>query len=295
MADAGRPIAPWISNPHRLVGWWDMLVFSASDWFRLALELECLQTDCYMRSFPDTAQRDENMLSRPVDDAIVEKALHILRALEKCEPFGMPVSAATAKDMADELAANRRRSWSWLMWGASNLKKIIVREANTARFWYIPPERIRYAFLADSNQPFGEKVSDAFPSSNPESYEAAGCIACERSTAAVFHLMRAMEIALAILGKEFGVSLEKNSWGPAIDQIESKVRRMHETAPWKDMPDCKELQRFYSQAIGHLGIAKDAWRNYTMHNIGKYTTEEAEKIFAGVQWFMERLAEKLKE
>jgi hypothetical protein len=104
-----------------------------------------------------------------------------------------------------------------------------------------------------------------------------------------------LEIGLTVLGKVFGVSLAHTNWGPAIDQIESKIRQMHVDPAWKALPDCKEQQEFYSQAASHLGIAKDAWRNHTAHVRGKYDEQEASDILTGVRAFMQKLATRLAE
>ncbi len=71
---------------------------------------------------------------------------------------------------------------------------------------------------------------------------------------------------------------------------------MHKHPDWRDMPDCKDHQEFYAQAASHFGILKDAWRNYTMHvRGGKYTEEEADRIFTNVKGFMEKLATRFAE
>jgi hypothetical protein len=123
-------------------------------------------------------------------------------------------------------------------------------------------------------------------------------MATRRSTAAVFHLMRALEIGLGVLGSTFGVSLAHTNWAPAIDEIEGHIREMHKDAQWKSKYSKDELklqQEFYAQAASHFGILKDAWRNYTAHARGKYTEPEAELIFANVRGFMEKLSTRFHE
>lgn len=107
--------------------------------------------------------------------------------------------------------------------------------------------------------------------------------------------MRVLEIGLSALGNVFGVSLAHTSWGPAIDQIESKIHEMHKDPTWKARPDCKEQQEFYAQAASHFGVLKDAWRNHTAHARGKYDEGEAESILRNVCGFMQKLATRLHE
>ncbi len=84
--------------------------------------------------------------------------------------------------------------------------------------------------------------------------------------------MRVLGIGLGPLGKIFNVSLAHTNWAPAIEEIESKIRDMYKDPVWKALPDCKEQQEFYAQAASHFGVLKDAWRNYTAHARGKYTS-----------------------
>ncbi len=107
--------------------------------------------------------------------------------------------------------------------------------------------------------------------------------------------MRALEVALSALGAKFGVGLERTNWQNAIEQIESKIKTMNQDATWKSLPDCKEQQEFYAQAVSYLAIVKDAWRNFTMHGRAKFTEEEAQLIFENTKRFMQKLAERLSE
>jgi hypothetical protein len=58
--------------------------------------------------------------------------------------------------------------------------------------------------LFRNEQPFGNAVWNAFPSAIDDSIEAGKCIALERYTAAVFHLMRVLEAGLKALAKALG-------------------------------------------------------------------------------------------
>jgi hypothetical protein len=175
------------------------------------------------------------------------------------------------------------------------IEKIAQKELKQKAFFYIPPERMRFWPKQVEPFAFGKNVADNFPSTTFDANSAAFGVATTLSTAAVFHLMRVLEIGLSVLGKQFGVSLAHTNWAPAIEQIESKIRDMHKDPAWKALPDCKEQQEFYAQAASHFAIVKDAWRNHTMHARGKYTEDEAEQMFLSVKTFMQKLAERLKE
>ncbi len=157
----------------------------------------------------------------------------------------------------------------------------------------LEPERTPFFDRGDCV--FGASVASAFPSAVYDIREAGNCLALSRNTACVFHLMRVLELGLTVLGKVFYLSLKHTNWAPAIEQIESAVRDMHKAPDWKALPDCKEQQEFYAQAASHLGIVKDAWRNYTAHARGKYDDQEALDIMTGVRAFTQKLATRLHE
>jgi hypothetical protein len=92
--------------------------------------------------------------------------------------------------------------------------------------------------------------------------------------------MRVLEIGLAALGRVLGLSLNHTNWQPAIEECGSRIKGMgQQHSPWKVQSDWKDQQEFYSQAISYLAVAKNAWRNYTAHERGKYTVDEADLMY----------------
>lgn len=104
--------------------------------------------------------------------------------------------------------------------------------------------------------------------------------------------MRALEIGLAVLGKQFGVNTDHKNWHNVIDEIEKKIKAMDSQshgANWKDE------QAFYSAAAVHFRMLKDGWRNHAMHVREKYTEEQAEEIYRSTRAFMRHLSQRLSE
>ena len=186
-------------------------------------------------------------------------------------------------------------NYQWLRDKVSDLKDLIGREMSQHGFFYIAPDKAKYWPKLGDRHPFGDSVADTFSSSFFDAQQSAICVAIGLGTASVFHAMRVLEIGLTSLGAVFNVSLAHTNWEPALREIESKIRDMHKDPVWKALPDCKEQQEFYAQAASHFAILKDAWRNFTMHARGKYTEEEAERIFENVKGFMQQLAKRLHE
>jgi hypothetical protein len=113
-----------------------------------------------------------------------------------------------------------------------------------------------------------------------------------RHSATVFHLMRALEVGIRCLGKEFSVTTDNTGWHNVLDQIDAKVRAMNSVSHGADW---KENQQFYSEAVAHFYVLKNAWRNYTMHLHERYDEERAVDIYNSTRAFMRGLAKKLKE
>jgi hypothetical protein len=236
-------------------------------------------------------------LSAELDDGVQVKAARSLKHIEtEYRNVGMEISADTVRELVESLERKSDgHNFQWLMDQITGIEKLARKELRKKVFIYIPPERAK--FWPQINDPyiFGDKVGTAFPSATYDVAESGVCLAFARGSACVFHLMRVLEIGLTVLGKQFGVSLKHTNWGPAIEELEKKIRNMHTEPTWKALPDCKKQQEFYAQAASHFGILKDAWRNYTMHARGSYNEEEAERIFENTKGFMQKLATWLHE
>ena len=274
-----------------------MLHFSANAFFLCGRALQLIRSDCLIGSVGCLDGEVVFAMARDLDDRARERGATAFANVETdFRKIGMTITADTAKELAEELRNPRvRRSFQWLHDQSHAIEKLASKEFKGKMFLYVPAERAKFWPTVKQPHAFGDTVVSSFPSAAFDIHNAAICIATTQSTASVFHLMRVLEIGLTSLGNKFGVSLAHTNWAPAIEQIESKIRDMHKDPAWKALPDCKEQQEFYAQAASHFAILKDAWRNFTMHARGKYTEDEAERIFENVKGFMQQLAERIHE
>src|SRR5579883_390392 len=129
---------------------------------------------------------------------------------------------------------------------------------------------------------FGPQAEAKFPEMSEDVAEAGKCLALNRSTAAIFHLMRVMEIAVQLFGGKLGVTLatEKN-WQNILDEINKAIKSLDLRAP---------LTKAYAEASAHLYNVKLCWRNAVMHPKQTYTPDEARALFASVKTFIGDLA-----
>jgi hypothetical protein len=110
--------------------------------------------------------------------------------------------------------------------------------------------------------------------------EACNCLALARATACVFHLMRAMEEAVKILGTKLGVTNVEKEWGKILSDIGAKIEAMPKGQSRDEWSAC------------HVNLyhVKQAWRNSTMHPKETYTTEQAKEVLDAVFAFLKQLA-----
>ena len=157
-------------------------------------------------------------------------------------------------------------------------------ELKSRLFLYVPQIEARFY---DVKQAFGPGVDSKFPNAISDIEESGNCIALGRSTAAVFHLMRVMELGVQSFGSKIGVAntTEKN-WQNILDELNKKVKSLPEAS----LPE-KELKARYATVSANLFNVKIAWRNSVMHPRASYTPEEAADIYDKVRTFMKDLAE----
>lgn len=136
---------------------------------------------------------------------------------------------------------------------------------------------------------FGDQVNSAFPSSVGEIEEAGKCLSLDRWTAAVMHLMRALEPVIQALQVSVDVEKPKEQWGQILDQIESKLKIV------KKSTHGKENQQWCSEVAAQFRYIKDAWRNYAAHGHERYDKERAMEIYNATRGLMRQVATRLAE
>jgi hypothetical protein len=148
---------------------------------------------------------------------------------------------------------------------------LLIDAANTAYFDQVTPL-------------FGDAVFTKFQKAQRDIEEAGKCLALDRNTAVVFHLMRAMEEALRALAGKIGAVVQNSdgqflAWGVIVGNIKSKIPSLS-----------ADQQDDWTQAHNLLWGVGKALRNTTMHPQQSYTDAEAVELFEAVRGFMRHLA-----
>ena len=278
MSRHAKRLPPWEENPFRLVSLWEIMkAIQGHETARCSGMLRML-----------AAQSDERGYVRPDSKGLLKDCCG--EVLEVCDALDLPITAGRLRNLIFMLRAIKDDAVQAIeiRHHLEQVEVVFREELQTKLFFFIPTSR---AQLYDDPIPFGEGVSTSFPAAKYDIAEAGKCFACGRWTAAVFHVSRALEVALGALANATGVQPDKN-WNLLIDQIEKQIRTGL-VAPSPKPHDWKSVEQFYSEAAAHFRNIKNGWRNPVSHPGVAYDEESAKAIFDSSRAFMRHLATKL--
>jgi hypothetical protein len=268
-----------------------MLVFDAGAVMRAIVSIRQLETS--VRSVQASAED----MSQPVDDrgakVIIE---HLDEVSEAVSGLSAKITSLAISEMRGFLTNPNGVGVSYrdVPDLIQELGKTLRRELSLLKTFCVEPSKESF-FLVDLAT-FGSNFQTGFPSAVFEIDEAGKCHALGRSTAAVFHLMRSMEIGINAVANSLGIpapvkDAERN-WGKILEKIKAEIERRNKALPatWKSND-----KSFFSEVYVSLDAVRVAWRNTTMHVENKYTDDEAEHIFVAVRGFMKRLCGRMDE
>jgi hypothetical protein len=141
--------------------------------------------------------------------------------------------------------------------------------------------------LYGQKAPFGDAVANKFKRAIDEIENAGNCLALRQPTACVFHLMRAMEIAVRQLGRRLNINITpQTTWRLMTDQMNAKIKTMPAAADAQKRK--KNNWEAASMNLHHIG---SVLRNNTMHPAASYTQAEARDVFNATRVFMNGLCD----
>lgn len=265
---------PWSPNPYRLIGLEEMREFAAHVFYALGTVLP---------QFEALAGEQGNALvSEKNKDALAKLVVATVRECGEC---GLESSVDTFRRLAESVHVDSLtyRQVNVLL---AELRGRLRDDLRRPKFLYLSrDEQRRY----DEIQAFGDKVAAAFPSAGYDIEEASKCLALNRYTACVVHLMRALEVGLDAVAASLGLAWPDNpTWQKIINDINGKIGARSKA--WK-----RRHEEFYAGIVTHIGAIKTAVRNPVMHARTRYDEIPAIRILGAVDGLMRHLATRLKE
>jgi hypothetical protein len=240
-----------------------------------------------------TSLENDGELKNPVNNSTLQKMM-----IERCADLekSLIVLNASITQMAVEELKEQLSSpyltFEHIHTGFDDITKTLKRELSTAVVLALDnQERALFKPLFPL---FGEDFALRFQNQGLfELSEAAKCLALDRPTAAVFHLMRIMEIGIRAIADCLGIPdpikpAERN-WGKILEKIKGQIDLKWPNTADKMSGDGAIFESLYAT----LDAAKNPWRNGTMHVESKYTDSEAENMFSVVKAFMMKLSSRL--
>lgn len=147
--------------------------------------------------------------------------------------------------------------------------------------------RVTDASLYDRPDLFGHEVAKKFKTAVSDIENAGNCVALEQGTACVFHLMRAMEVAVRQLSKRLKVTITpQTTWRQMTNLMDDKIKKMPERTE-----HLKRKKNDWEAARTNLHHVGSVWRNNTMHPASSYTPSQAADVLRAVHVFMTALAD----
>lgn len=206
---------------------------------------------------------------------------------QESEAISLPFTAVLARRVLSEIDTENLHD------KISELETRFSDEIESITFFLVKPEKLKYY---NNTELAGSRFKERFASvGNVELIEAGNCFVLDRYTACVFHLMRALDIALSCLQRELGIPEPSKdpdkTWGKTLSRISDKITQNNTTPTPAWLQECD----FYKQAMVFLQAVKAPYRDATMHVKSSYDEASATSLLNVVSEALRYLATKLKE
>jgi hypothetical protein len=275
MTPGGAAQYRWDSR--RLWSLWEMLDQYALRFARAFTALDAAKVMCLPIQIP---QGEREPTNREIAIAVAY-SLDLTR--EACVACGMPNVIPELDRVAILIGPETFAPRLGISQAIVHLQSRIKDELASQSFF-----RVRPGDVGLYGQPalFGEAVAKKFKDSTQDIEAAGNCVALGRPTACVFHLMRAMEVAVRQLSKRLKVTITpQTTWRQMTGNMDPKIKAMPDATAQQ-----KQKKNDWEAARTNLHHVASVWRNNTMHPATSYTRSQALDVLNAVRVFMSGLA-----
>ncbi|MGO8909596.1 MAG: hypothetical protein ACLQDM_09785 [Bradyrhizobium sp.] len=208
----------------------------------------------------------------------------------QCEQIELPMTGRRLQRLLDTFRPDYAHTWIETARQLAEIQQTLIDELEDRLVLCLPADKGSFYTGHDL---FGPDVARQFSSASREITEAGRCLALNRNTASVFHLMRVMEIGLRALGRSLNEPQLDPKRNPSWEMILRRCDQEMQKPLAQRSPEWQQAESFYSTATANLRAVKDAWRNSTMHVEQTYDDETALEVWNTVRAFMRQIATRL--
>lgn len=218
----------------------------------------------------------------------------LLERIEKViESLPIPVTKLTLQDLKETLKDDPRLDYL----GCGNLMLALSnnlrRELHTVKMFNLDTSRV--PFYQPKEPLFGTEVAAKFQECAYEIDQGGKCYACDLTTAAAFHWIRALEGGVHAITECLGIpgptKGRDRNWSNILSSIKNEIDKRWPASTGRMAGDAKLFDKLY----GALAGMQNPYRNETMHLDAKYTAPEALHIFELAKGLMQQIAARMDE
>lgn len=210
--------------------------------------------------------------------------------LESCQSMRLSVSSQVLRQYIEEMQDDGELTYSRVAQRLSHWESPFFAELSQHAFFQLPISEATY--FCDSVS-VGEEIQasiDTLGAFNDAAFdvkEGGRCIALDRPTAAVYHLMRAAEYGLVAVAASIGVPAEKRtSWEAMIGSIHGEIKAKVS----RKEPNYKQDEKKYDDLCAWFTTIKNGWRNPASHVPISYSLNTAKGMFSATRTLFEHLS-----
>lgn len=264
------------------VSLWDMLQFDAGEFLECFEKLSAFHAAMAEYRFQQIYEVGDSGGSRD------RELGNIQRLIGLCEEYGLDDLVPVFSNLLDKVGV-------WPL-NTEQACRHLVEAIAKAKFFFegklfFPVSK---RVLLDE-APFGELVSQRFPSIIPEIHEGEICLALGRYTASAFHFIRCLEVAFRALSRHIQISDPTKgtdrSWSNLQRAFTAEIeRRWPKHTGFND-----DAYKWLSKANAAIVSLQNPYRNETMHFESRYGPDEVVHLRAMIRGIIRDIAAKIDE
>jgi hypothetical protein len=162
------------------------------------------------------------------------------------------------------------------------MSRELIDQMSHRFFYFAAPSVAEYY---GQTELFGQRVIKKFPKAASDIEHAGNCLALGESTAAVLHLVRAMDLVTRTLGKRLNVTITtRSTWGMILTSVDDAIKKMPDATVRQ-----KNKKTRWAECRAQLYHVKLAWRDDSVHTNRMYNEKEARQILDRMREFLQVL------